>query len=113
LAEAPDGNLAARFIGRVRFEGDVVVAGGLTANLPTSGGGQPVQSFAVQALSSVIQDFGQQALVGKQARVNLSQAFVAVADVANYHVFLSGIGGETPLVMAKDATGFNVAASDR
>ena len=173
LVEAPDGNLAARFVGNVVFarnlsvagdaaidgevafarnlnvgggvvvdgeatfvnklniggdvavDGDVAFAGGLnvggslvaggpiTAMLTPASGGPPIQSFAMQSLQSWIEDFGEQPLTGQSTRVTLSPAFAAVADVSSYHVFLSGIGGETPQVTAKDATGFTVSPANQ
>jgi hypothetical protein len=111
LAEAPIANLAARFIGTVEFRGRVSIDGPLTVDgtitqsIAPGGGGAPIPAFAMQVLDQWVEDFGEQALVGRDARVTLPAAFAAVVDVTSYHVFLAGVGGETPHVVAKDPAG--------
>lgn len=121
---APGGGPAARFEGvtdfvaaaggtAARFVGSVEVEGAILQSITPPGGAPPVQSFAVQSLSPWIEDFGGASMAGMaQIRVDLRPQFIAVADVSNYHVFIQAVGGDTPQVAQKDATGFTVNAQN-
>jgi hypothetical protein len=111
FAAAP-GGVSARFAGPTEFTGSMVVAGQI-AQTVTPAGGSPVQSFPVRSLDSWIEDFGGAQMAGTaQVRVDLRPEFTAVADVSNYHVFIQGVGGDTPQVTQKDASGFTVTAQN-
>jgi hypothetical protein len=113
LAEAPSGNLAARFIGDTEFAGDVTVAGVISQSITPAGGGAPVQSHAIQALQPMIEHVGEVSMAGLATlRVDLPTPFLAVADTSAYFVQVTGIGGDNPQVSSKDANGFNLKAQN-
>jgi hypothetical protein len=113
VATAAPGGTAARFVGAAEFDNDVTVGGAILQSITPAGGGAPVQSHAIQALSPMIEHVGEVAMAGQATlRVDLPAAFLAVANTSAYFVQVTGIGGDNPQVSSKDATGFNLKAQN-
>jgi hypothetical protein len=104
----PNGARAGAFYGDVVFSanffvlGNQTVYGAKSAALPTADGKHRLV-YCMESPESWLEDFGRGTLVGGRAEVKIDPGFAAVAEMADYHVFL------TP----SDATSRGLAATAR
>jgi hypothetical protein len=104
----PNGARAGAFYGDVVFSanffvlGNQTVYGAKSAALPTADGKHRLV-YCIESPESWLEDFGRGTLVDGRAEVKIDAVFAAVAEMADYHVFL------TP----SDATSRGLAATAR
>jgi hypothetical protein len=105
------GAWAAAFYGPVIIGGDLLVFGAKSAAVPHPDGSHR-QLYCVESPESWFEDFGTGHLVEGRASVTIEPGFAAVADMDQYHVFLTGYDHEHVLHVAeRTPTGFTVAAN--
>jgi hypothetical protein len=108
--------LAGAFYGRTVVVGSFEVHGSLTVIPPGAKSmaarhpdGSYRRLYALESPQSWIEDFGSARLADGHARVDLDLDYVAIAEMADYHVFLTPEGDCNGLyVTNKEPTGFEV-----
>ena len=105
-----DGALAGLFIGPVVVGGDFAVTGAKNAALPHPDGTHRLV-YCVESPESWLEDFGKGQLAGSTADVVLDPDFTAVADMNDYHVFVTPYGEHCDLMVDNQtACGFRISA---
>jgi len=108
------GAFAAAFYGPVIVGGDFTVVGGAKSAAVAHPDGSHRRLYCVESPESWFEDFGKARLdeCGRAA-VGIDPDFAAVADLTDYHVFLTAYGIDRPLYVAgQDASGFVVQAAE-
>jgi hypothetical protein len=95
------------------FYGPLVVVGGTkSAAVPHDDGAHRLL-YCVESPESWFEDFGNASLVRGRAEVQIASDFGAVADMSDYHVFLTPYGNTKGLyVAARTPSGFRVEEHD-
>ena len=105
------GAYAAAFYGPVAVSGALTVFGAKSAAVPHPDGSHRLL-YCVESPDSWFEDFGTGTLECGRADVRIDPEFAAVADLANYHVFLTPYDIDFPLsVKMRTTTGFAVRAN--
>jgi hypothetical protein len=95
-------------IGKLTVTGDQVVWGAKSAAAKHTDGSHRLL-YCVESPESQFEDFGEARLVGGAANVKLDRDFAAVADLSQYHVFLTPYGDSNGLYVAnRSRSGFQV-----
>jgi len=92
------------------FFGPFVVVNGSKSAAVANDDGSHSLLYCVESPESWFEDFGKAALTCGRAEVAIDPAFAAVADVSDYHVFLTDYGGHQLSVTSCRPTGFTVEA---
>jgi len=106
------GAFAAAFYGHVIVGGDFTVVGGAKSAAVPHPDGSHRRLYCVESPESWFEDFGKARLDDcGRAAVTIDADFAAVADLSDYHVFLTAYGIARPLyVEEQDPSGFVVCA---
>jgi hypothetical protein len=118
FAGVPDAN-AGNFYGNVAVGGNLLVTGSQTALGAKSAAlahpdGSHRLVYCVEAPESILEDFGKATLSGGRADVKLDADFTAVADMNDYHVFLTAYGSTQGFdVASQSPTGFTVVERNK
>jgi hypothetical protein len=103
------GAWAGAFYGRVVVSGDFIVGGGAKSAAVPHPDGSHRQLYCVESPESWFEDFGTGHLVEGRASVTVDPGFAAVADMDDYHVFLTGYDHDHVLHVAdRTPKGFTV-----
>ena len=95
------------------FYGPLVVLGAKSAAVPHPDGGHRLL-YCVESPESWFEDFGNATLVAGRAEVAIDVEFAGIADVSDYHVFLTPYGNTRGLHVAnRTAKSFTVEENDR
>ncbi len=106
------GAWAAAFYGSVIVGGDFIVVGGAKSAAVPFPDGTNRQLYCVESPESWFEDFGTGELVNGRAEVSIEAGFGAVAEMDNYHVFLTAYDHDHLLhVTKRTAKGFTVEAN--
>jgi hypothetical protein len=106
------GAYAGVFYGPMVVTGAFTVVGAKSAAVPHPDGSHRLL-YCVESPESWFEDFGKGRLACGQAEVTIDPGFAAVADMADYHVFLTQYGEHNDLCVAETTpTGFRVQAKD-
>ena len=108
------GAFAAAFYGPVIVGGDFTVVGGAKSAAVHHPDGSHRRLYCVESPESWFEDFGKARLDDcGRATVTIDPDFAAVADLSDYHVFLTAYGIERPLYVEEQGpSGFVVRATD-
>jgi hypothetical protein len=105
------GAWAAAFYGPVIVSGDFIVLGGAKSAAVPYPDGSHRQLYCVESPESWFEDFGTGELVNGRAEVSIDKGFGAVAEMGNYHVFLTAYDHDHGLhVTKRTPLGFTVEA---
>jgi hypothetical protein len=105
------GAYAAAFYGPVIVGGAFTVVGGAKSAAVPHPDGSHRRLYCLESPESWFEDFGTSRLDCGRAEVRIDPDFAAVADVSEYHVFLTGYGTDDLLhVKERTPTGFMVEA---
>ena len=97
-----------------RFDGEVNVNGGLTANIKSAAvpfpDGTRRRLYCMESPDTWFEDFGEAGLANGRAEVSLAVDFAAIVDTAGYHVFVTphDVGSPGLAVVARHADRFEV-----
>jgi hypothetical protein len=106
------GAWAAAFYGPVIIGGDLLVVGGAKSAAVPFPDGTNRQLYCVESPESWFEDFGTGMLVNGKAEIAIEAGFGAVAEVENYHVFLTAYDSDHLLhVTKRTSKGFTVEAN--
>ena len=105
------GAFAAAFYGPVVATGDFTVFGAKSAAVPHPDGSRR-RLYCVESPESWFEDFGRSRLDCGQTVVPIDSDFAAVADVSDYHVFLTPCDDHDLPVSEQGPAGFTVRAKD-
>jgi hypothetical protein len=106
------GAYAGVFYGPVLVSGSLTVFGAKSAAVPHSDGSHRLV-YCVESPESWFEDFGKGQLDCGQADVKIDPNFAAIADMDDYHVFLTQYGGHNDLCVTEQTQeGFRVKAKD-
>ncbi|HEY7053221.1 MAG TPA: hypothetical protein VH496_13970, partial [Mycobacterium sp.] len=101
------------FYGPVIIGGDFTVVGGAKSAAVPFPDGKHRRLYCVESPESWFEDFGRDQLECGHAQVTIDPDFGMVADLTDYHVFLTECGGHNDLSVAEQtAIGFRVEAKD-
>ncbi|HEY7053220.1 MAG TPA: hypothetical protein VH496_13965 [Mycobacterium sp.] len=107
------GAFAAAFYGPVIIGGDFTVVGGAKSAAVPHPDGTHRRLYCVESPESWFEDFGRGELTCGQADIAFDADFAAVADVSDYHVFLTPCDTHIDLCVTEQTTnGFRVLARD-
>jgi hypothetical protein len=107
------GAYAAAFYGPVIVGGDFTVVGGAKSAAVPHPDGTHRRLYCVESPESWFEDFGRAELACGEAQVTLDPEFAAVADVSDYHVFLTAYDTHADLCIAEQTSQqFRVLAKD-
>jgi hypothetical protein len=106
------GAYAAAFYGPVIVGGDFTVVGGAKSAAVPHPDGSHRRLYCLESPESWFEDFGKGRLECGEATVQIDPDFAAVADLNDYHVFVSGYDDFELRVTDQTATGFRVYAKD-
>jgi hypothetical protein len=105
------GAYAAAFYGPVVVSGSFVVVGGAKSAAVPHPDGSHRLLYCVESPESWFEDFGKARLECGRAVVPIDPDFAAVADLSDYHVFVTGYDTDHPLyIREQTAAGFTVEA---
>jgi hypothetical protein len=108
------GAFAGAFYGPVVVSGDLTVVGGAKSAAVPHPDGSHRRLYCVESPESWFEDFGKARLdeCGR-ATVTIDADFAAVADMSDYHVFLTAYGIDRPLFVEEQGpSGFVVRATE-
>lgn len=106
------GAYAGVFYGTLAVAGDFLVIGGAKSAAVPHPDGTYRQLYCVESPESWFEDFGAGQLVDGRAEIAIEPGFAAVAEMENYHVFLTGYDHDHPLhVTKRTPAGFTVQAN--
>ena len=106
------GAYAAAFYGPVIVGGDLTVVGGAKSAAVPHPDGSHRRLYCLESPESWFEDFGTGRLECGRAEIAIDPDFAAVVDLSDYHVFLTGRGGDDLLhVREQVASGFVVEAN--
>jgi hypothetical protein len=115
VGQGSGGAGAGNFFGNVAVTGNLFVGGNQTvAGAKSAALAHPDGShrlvYCVEAPESWLEDFGKGTLANGAAQIKVDADFAAVADMSDYHVFLTayGVDGNGLSVASQSATGFIV-----
>jgi hypothetical protein len=107
------GAYAGAFYGPVAVNGAFTVFGGPKSAAVPHPDGSHRRLYCMESPESWFEDFGKGQLQGGQADVTIDPNFAAVADMEDYHVFLTEYGRHNDVcVMEQTPCGFRVKAKD-
>jgi hypothetical protein len=107
------GAFAAAFYGPVIVGGDLTVVGGAKSAAVPHPDGSHRRLYCLESPESWFEDFGRGQLQCGSAAIAIDPDFGAVADLSDYHVFLTEYGGHNDLSVAEQTPGgFRVEARD-
>jgi hypothetical protein len=106
------GAYAGAFYGPVAIQGAFTVFGGPKSAAVPHPDGTHRLLYCVESPESWFEDFGKGQLACGQAEVTIDPDFAAVADLNDYHVFLTGYDDFELRVSGQTAAGFSVQAKD-
>jgi hypothetical protein len=104
--------LAGVFYGPVAVGGAFTVYGPKSAALPHPDGSHRLV-YCLECPESMLEDFGKAPLDCGEAEVKIDPNFAAIADLTDYHVFLTQYGAHNDLCVTEQTPeGFRVKAKD-
>jgi hypothetical protein len=107
------GAFAGAFYGPVIVGGDLTVVGGAKSAAVPHPDGSHRRLYCMESPESWFEDFGKGQLHCGGAVIAIDPDFGAVADLSDYHVFLTEYGGHNDLSVAEQTpVGFRVEARD-
>ena len=107
------GAYAAAFYGPVIVGGDFTVVGGAKSAAVPHPDGSHRLLYCVESPESWFEDFGKARLDCGRATVTIDPDFAAVADLADYHVFLTEQGSHQHLVVSEHGPASFVVEADK
>ena len=106
------GAYAAAFYGPVVITGDLAVVGAKSAAVAGPDGVYR-RVYCVESPESWFEEFGKGELVRGSAEITIDPQFAAIADMDDYHVFVSGYDSHGELTVSeRTPCGFRVSAKD-
>ncbi len=99
---------AAQFVGHVAISGDLIVVGGAKSAAVETSEGEHRRVYCTEMPEAWIEDVGEAEVVDGVAEVEIDPRLAAIADVADYQVFLSPYAPVRAYVARRDPGSFEI-----
>ena len=99
---------AAQFVGHVAISGDLIVVGGAKSAAVETSEGEHRRVYCTEMPEAWIEDVGEAVVVDGAVEVEIDPRLAAIADVADYQVFLSPYAPVRAYVARRDPGSFEI-----